>query len=142
MEATEQKDDDTPLGRMKRERDELQQRLSRLCAFMDDRVEGCEVLKLSPAHRILLARQKAVMQEYRDILDVRVEMMESVKPDEDDLTSITVCASKASGTWAVTGVAVQPVAKGKPFGRLLKTVKSFLDKNIDIVVDARPKKPL
>ena len=135
------KDEATPLGRVKQERDELQRRLSRLCAFMDDRFEGCKFLKLSPANRILLERQKAVMQEYRDILDVRIELMESVKPDEDDLTSIMVCASKASGKWAVTGVAAKPVAKGKPFGRLLKTVKDFLEKNIDIVVGDGPKKP-
>ena len=59
---------------------------------------------------------------------------------EEDLTSITVCASKASGQWVVTGVAIQPVAEGKPFGRLLQLVKDFLNKNIDIVVSDAPKK--
>lgn len=131
---------DTALDRVKRERDELQQRLSRLSEFIDDRFESREFVKLSPANRILLERQKAVMQEYRDILDIRVELMESVRADGDDLTSITVCASKASGKWNVSGVAAHPVAKGKPFGRLLKTVKDFLDKNIDIVVAGGPKK--
>lgn len=58
---------------------------------------------------------------------------------EDDLTSITVCASKASGKWVVTGVAVKPVTEGKQFGRLLTLVKDFLNKNIDIVVAGRPK---
>ena len=59
---------------------------------------------------------------------------------EDDLTSITVCASKASGKWVVTGVAVKPVAEGKTFGKLLTLVKDFLNKNIDIVVADKPKK--
>lgn len=59
---------------------------------------------------------------------------------EEDLTSITVCASKASGKWVVTGVAVKPVAEGKPFGKLLTLVKDFLNKNIDIVVGDAPKK--
>lgn len=64
------------LDRVKRERDELQARLSRLCAFMDTRFEDCKFLELSPANRILLERQRAIMQEYRDILDVRIELME------------------------------------------------------------------
>mgnify|MGYP003321061786 CR=1 FL=1 len=59
---------------------------------------------------------------------------EPVREEEEDLTSITVCASMASGKWNVTGVAVKPVAEGKPFGRLLETVKKFLDKNIVITV--------
>lgn len=57
------------------ERDEVQTRLSKLCAFMDTKFEGCKFLELSPGNRILLERQKAVMQEYRDILDVRIELM-------------------------------------------------------------------
>lgn len=59
---------------------------------------------------------------------------EPVREEEEDLTSITVCASMASGKWNVTGVAVKPVAEGKPFGKLLSTVKAFLDKNIIITV--------
>lgn len=59
---------------------------------------------------------------------------EPVREEEEDLTSITVCASMASGKWNVTGVAVKPVAEGKPFGKLLETVKKFLDKNIVITV--------
>ena len=69
----------TPLARVRKERDELQQRLSKLCSFMDTRFEECEFLKLSPANRILLERQQAVMQEYRDILDCRIELMEAAK---------------------------------------------------------------
>ena len=59
---------------------------------------------------------------------------------EEDLTGITVCASKASGKWVVTGVAVKPVAEGKPFGQLLELVEDFLNKNIDIVVSDAPRK--
>lgn len=70
----------TVLDRVKAERDELQQRLSKLCEFMDDRVEGCKFLELSPANRSLLERQKAVMQEYRDILDCRIELLEAARP--------------------------------------------------------------
>ena len=68
--------DESVLDRVKAERDELQQRLSRLCSFMDDRFEGCKFLSLSPADRILLEWQRDAMQEYRDILDVRIELME------------------------------------------------------------------
>ena len=57
------------------ERDEVQTRLSKLCAFMDTRFEGCKFLELSPGNRILLERQSTIMQEYRDILDVRIELM-------------------------------------------------------------------
>lgn len=64
------------LARVRKERDELQAKLSKLCAFMDTRFEECKFLQLSPANRILLERQKAVMQEYRDILDTRIELME------------------------------------------------------------------
>ena len=67
---------DTVLDRVKRERDELQQRLSKLCKFMDTRFEACKFLELPPAQRIMLERQKSAMQEYRDILDVRIELME------------------------------------------------------------------
>lgn len=62
------------------ERDEVQTRLSKLCAFMDDSFEDCKFLELSPANRILLERQRAVMQEYRDILDVRIELMTGELP--------------------------------------------------------------
>ena len=41
-----------------------------------------EFLTLSPANRILLERQLELMKEYRDILDVRLELMEGVKPQE------------------------------------------------------------
>lgn len=58
------------------ERDEVQTRLSKLCAFMGDKVFANRgFLKLSPANRILLERQRTVMQEYRDILDTRIELM-------------------------------------------------------------------
>ena len=74
---------DTVLDRVKRERDELQGRLSELCKFTGDgRHQSGEFLALSPANRILLERQLELMKEYRDILDVRLELMEGVKPQE------------------------------------------------------------
>lgn len=70
--------DESVLDRVKAERDELQQRLSKLCDFTGNGKfqPSAGFLMLSPANRILLERQKAVMQEYRDILDVRIELME------------------------------------------------------------------
>ena len=74
---------DTVLDRVKRERDELQVRLSELCAFTGGgKHQSGEFLALSPANRILLERQLELMKEYRDILDVRLELMEGVKPQE------------------------------------------------------------
>ena len=74
---------DTVLEQVKRERVELQVRLSRLCAFTGDgKHPSGEFLTLSPANRILLERQLELMKEYRDILDVRIELMEGVKPQE------------------------------------------------------------
>lgn len=78
MKRTKKVKDDGNKAVVKRviaERDEVQTRLSKLCAFMDTRFEDCKFLELSPANRILLERQRAVMQEYRDILDVRIELM-------------------------------------------------------------------
>lgn len=62
------------------ERDEVQTRLLKLYAFMDDRFENCKFLELSLGNRILLERQKEVMQEYCDILDVRIELMTGEVP--------------------------------------------------------------
>lgn len=62
------------LARVIKERDDLQKRLSKLCTFMDTRIEGCEFLKLPPADKILLMRQQKLMMEYRDILDVRIAL--------------------------------------------------------------------
>lgn len=63
------------IERMICEQKELQERLSKLCAFM-----GTEkFLSLSPANRIMLEKQCAVMKEYRDILDVRIELSECAK---------------------------------------------------------------
>ena len=74
---------DTVLEQVKRERDELQVRLSKLCALTGDgKYPSGELLTLSPANRILLERQLELMKEYRDILDVRLELMEGVKPQE------------------------------------------------------------
>ncbi len=74
---------DTVLEQVKRERVELQVRLSKLCAFAGDgKHPSGEFLTLSPANRILLERQLELMKEYRDILDVRIELMEGVKPQE------------------------------------------------------------
>ena len=73
----------TVLDRVKRERDELQGRLSELCKLTGDgKYPSVEFLTLSPANRILLERQLELMKEYRDILDVRLELMEGVKPQE------------------------------------------------------------
>lgn len=63
---------DTALDRVKREGSELQERISKLCSFMETE----NYLGLSPANRILLEMQLKSMKEYRDILDVRVELME------------------------------------------------------------------
>lgn len=63
------------IKRVMKERDELQTKLSALCAFMDTRFEGCKYLELSPGNRILLDKQRVVMMRYRDILDVRIELM-------------------------------------------------------------------
>ena len=74
---------DTVLEQVKRERVELQVRLSKLCSFTGDgKHPSGEFLTLSPANRILLERQLELMREYRDILDVRIELMEGVKPQE------------------------------------------------------------
>ena len=74
---------DTVLDRVKRERDEIQVRLSKLCKLTGDgKHPSGEFLTLSPANRILLKRQIELMKEYRDILDVRLELMEGVKPQE------------------------------------------------------------
>ena len=74
---------DTVLEQVKRERGELQVRLSKLCALTGDgKHPSGEFLTLSPANRILLERQLELMKEYRDILDVRLELMEGVKPQE------------------------------------------------------------
>ena len=74
---------DTVLEQVKRERVELQVRLAKLCAFTGDgKHPSGEFLTLSPANRILLERQLELMKEYRDILDVRIELMEGVKPQE------------------------------------------------------------
>ena len=74
---------DTVLDRVKREQDELQGRLSELCKFIGyGKHPSDEFLTLSPANRILLERQLELMKEYRDILDVRLELMEGVKPQE------------------------------------------------------------
>ena len=74
---------DTVLDRVKRERVELQVRISRLCAFTGDgKHPSGEFLILSPANRVLLERQLELMKEYRDILDIRIELMEGVKPQE------------------------------------------------------------
>lgn len=74
---------DTVLEQVKRERVELQVRLSKLCKFTGDgKHPSGEFLTLSPANRILLKRQLELMKEYRDILDVRIELMEGVKPQE------------------------------------------------------------
>ena len=74
---------DTVLEQVKRERDELQGRLSKLCELTGDgKHQSGEFLTLSPANRILLGRQLELMKEYRDILDVRIELMEGVKPQE------------------------------------------------------------
>ena len=62
------------LSRVIKERDDLQKRLSKLCTFMDTKIEGCEFLKLPPADKILLERQKKLMMAYRDILDVRIAL--------------------------------------------------------------------
>lgn len=67
------------LDRVKAERDELEQRLSKLCDFTDERFAECKFLKLSPANRILLEQQKELMQKYRDVLDCRIELMEGSK---------------------------------------------------------------
>ena len=70
----------SPLDCVKRERDELQARLSKLCAFTGDgKHPSGEFLTLSPANRIFLERQCAVMKEYRDILDCRIELMEAAQ---------------------------------------------------------------
>lgn len=66
---------ETPIDRMIFEQDELQDRLSKLCAFMETE----KFLSLTPANRILLERQKAAMIEYRDVLDVRIEHMDFQK---------------------------------------------------------------
>jgi len=60
------------LERVVEENKQLQEKLSKLCVFMD---ESEAYLKLSPAMRILLERQRDAMKEYRDILDVRIELM-------------------------------------------------------------------
>ena len=74
---------DTVLEQVKRERVELQVRLAKLCAFTGDgKHPSGEFLTLSPANRILLERQLELMKEYRDILDVRLELMEGVKPQD------------------------------------------------------------
>lgn len=72
--------DESVLDRVKAERDELQQRLSRLCELTGNgKFPSAGFLELSPANRILLERQKTSMQEYRDILDCRIELMEAAK---------------------------------------------------------------
>lgn len=74
---------DTVLEQVKIERDELQGRLSKLCKLTGDgKYPSGEFLTLSPANRILTKRQLELMKEYRDILDVRIELMEGVKPQE------------------------------------------------------------
>ena len=62
------------LSRVIKERNDLQKRLSKLCTFMDTKIEGCEFLKLPPADKILLERQQELMMAYRDILDVRIAL--------------------------------------------------------------------
>ena len=59
------------IARVSGENMELQDRLSKLVNFM-----GTEkYLRLRPAHRILLTQQAKVMKEYRDILDVRYDLL-------------------------------------------------------------------
>jgi len=60
------------LERVVEENMQLQEKLSKLCVFID---ESEAYLKLSHAMRILLERQRDAMKEYRDILDVRIELM-------------------------------------------------------------------
>ena len=60
------------IARVSGESLELQARLSKLCAFMGSE----KYLKLRPAHRILLAQQAEAMKKYRDILDVRYDLLE------------------------------------------------------------------
>lgn len=60
------------IARISEERMCLQDNLSKLCAFM-----GTEkYLKLRPAHRIMLEQQASAMKKYRDILDVRYDLLE------------------------------------------------------------------
>lgn len=74
---------DTVLEQVKRERDDLKVRISNICKLTGDgKYPSVEFLTLSPANRILLERQLELMKEYRDILDVRIELMEGVKPQE------------------------------------------------------------
>lgn len=65
------------------ERDEVQARLSALCVFVGNGgfQPSAGFLELSPANRILLVRQREVMKEYRDILDVRIELMTGEIPE-------------------------------------------------------------
>ena len=62
---------DSVIARISEEKMELQEKLSRLMNFM-----GTEkYLKLRPAHRIMLTKQADVMRQYRDILDVRYDLL-------------------------------------------------------------------
>ena len=60
------------IARVSGESLDLQTRLSKLCAFMGSE----KYLKLRPAHRILLAQQAEAMKKYRDILDIRYDLLE------------------------------------------------------------------
>lgn len=60
------------IARVSGESLELKTRLSKLCAFMGSE----KYLRLRPAHRILLAQQAEAMKKYRDVLDIRYDLLE------------------------------------------------------------------
>ena len=62
--------------RIKQERKELNDRIEKLSDFLDERfVENVKRLdKISSGNKILLHKQLEKMIEYRDILDIRIEL--------------------------------------------------------------------